>query len=873
MPLKLNPITGKLDLVGLTSATADARYVNHGTDGEGTENLNYVQFETTATPITNAEGLLQWNATDGTLDLGMDGGDITMQVGQEMFIKVRNVSGSTITNGSPVYLSGRTGNRPNIYLAQSNSDTTSKVVGVVTQDIADGTDGFVTTVGYVRQIKTNYSGAGNWGTTWLEGDNLYVSKTIAGQLTNVEPSAPHHSDIIGQVGVVGGVGIGSILVNIDRHITLEQLTDVDGTPLTTTGQVPTWNQTGGYFDFDYNLNNYLKLDASNDPITSDLAIYGNLTQGYYGLPTQIKMWGDGLSFGSPDAQQRSYMTLDVKRDPSNTNQTQAYFYVRTAEATANTSSYVFDMLGDSIGGTPKIMSIRYNGVEKWYVDNSGSFRMVGTLETNTINGHSNTGMTIYSALGSTGGGNAFVMNATAQAGGHGRVLEIRDGTTSNVVLALNGINTTAGNLYGGLGLGTTSPSARLHVVSNAATDKTAIFKGAASQTANLTEWQNSSGTVLSAVDASGRLGIGNSSPQSPLHITGASNSSTPLRIDNVSNTKVIEFFLGGGGAGLLRMYNSDGTQQFNFAGGTNNVNYITGVRTADVSILTLGSTSGIDTGIFEVNCLRASMKGIVIRGNASQSANLQEWQNSSGTVLSVVDENGYLGIGFSNPGNWFSLQPTFNTTGTHIASRFQPTLNTAATALYSTYNNAIYSGVGTLGNLFAFLSIANNTGTGITTNAYGFFSRISSSGATGTITNGYAIYADVPTVTGSITNSYGLYVQNHNVASGLNYAIYTNAGAVRLGDTVQTTGRKQAIAVKSADYTLTTNDEVVIFTATATATLPAATGTGQTYRIVCRAGTTTIDANGSETIKGELSQTLTAGEDLIISDTASGIWE
>ena len=84
---------------------------------------------------------------------------------------------------------------------------------------------------------------------------------------------------------------------------------------------------------------------------------------------------------------------------------------------------------------------------------------------------------------------------------------------------------------------------------------------------------------------------------------------------------------------------------------------------------------------------------------------------------------------------------------------------------------------------------------------------------------------------------------------------------------------RQIVATKSANYTLTNVDQVVVFTATATATLPAATGTGQTYRIVCRAGTTTIDGNSTDTIKGNLTQTLAAGEDLIITDTASGVWE
>jgi len=88
-----------------------------------------------------------------------------------------------------------------------------------------------------------------------------------------------------------------------------------------------------------------------------------------------------------------------------------------------------------------------------------------------------------------------------------------------------------------------------------------------------------------------------------------------------------------------------------------------------------------------------------------------------------------------------------------------------------------------------------------------------------------------------------------------------------------TTGHRQAVAIKSTSYTLTSADEVVVFTATATASLPAATGSGQTYRLVCRAGTLTVDASGSETIKGATTQTLYAGEDVIITDTATGVWE
>jgi hypothetical protein len=38
----------------------------------------------------------------------------------------------------------------------------------------------------------------------------------------------------------------------------------------------------------------------------------------------------------------------------------------------------------------------------------------------------------------------------------------------------------------------------------------------------------------------------------------------------------------------------------------------------------------------------ATTKGVIVKGAASQTANLQEWQNSSGTVLADVDAAGNL---------------------------------------------------------------------------------------------------------------------------------------------------------------------------------------------------------------------------------------
>lgn len=232
--------------------------------GSGT--FDALQFNLNpTTPSTS--GLLRWNSTDGTLDLGLPG-NVTLQVGQEMFIKVINKTGSTILNGKAVYFNGRQGNRPTIALAKSDLESTSDVMGITTEDILDNTEGYITTMGYVRQIKTDYAG-------WNEGDKLYVSKTIAGDITNIEPSNPHHSDVVGSVGVVGGHGIGSILVNINKHKTLEELSDVNGTPLTTSGQFPIWNPASGYFDFNKNINGYYPNTGFTNP--ENIAVHYNTT--------------------------------------------------------------------------------------------------------------------------------------------------------------------------------------------------------------------------------------------------------------------------------------------------------------------------------------------------------------------------------------------------------------------------------------------------------------------------------------------------------------------------------------------------------------------------------------------------------------------
>jgi len=117
---------------------------------------------------------------------------------------------------------------------------------------------------------------GIWGTTWVTGDVLYISKVDPGVLTNVEPTVPNHSDIVGIVDIIGDIGVGSILVRIDRHKDFVGLSDINGTPLTTSGQIPVWDQISQVFDFTVNINDKqaVLISGSNIKTVGGMSILG-----------------------------------------------------------------------------------------------------------------------------------------------------------------------------------------------------------------------------------------------------------------------------------------------------------------------------------------------------------------------------------------------------------------------------------------------------------------------------------------------------------------------------------------------------------------------------------------------------------------------
>jgi hypothetical protein len=151
-----------------------------------TENNNsvatdYIDLSESPAPVDKTRRL-SWNATDQTVNLGMDYG-VTQQIGQETYARVGNTTGVTIPNGTVVGFAGATSNALLVapYLADG-SQPTLYILGVMTHDLPDsGEKGYCTTWGFVRDMDTS---------AFSPGDLLYASPTVAGALTNTKPTAP-----------------------------------------------------------------------------------------------------------------------------------------------------------------------------------------------------------------------------------------------------------------------------------------------------------------------------------------------------------------------------------------------------------------------------------------------------------------------------------------------------------------------------------------------------------------------------------------------------------------------------------------------------------------------------------------------------------
>lgn len=164
----------------LTNDELDTNFVElqqNKVDTDSDASLSSLQF----TGGTGDQGTVSWNTDEETLDIIQNGA--VLQVGQEIHYHVRNNTASTITNGTPVMVTGTLGASGRLTVSPMDAtDVANDVyyIGIATEDIEAGTDGKVTHFGKIRGIDTS---------GYSEGDVLWLSTSVVGGFTTTEPTS------------------------------------------------------------------------------------------------------------------------------------------------------------------------------------------------------------------------------------------------------------------------------------------------------------------------------------------------------------------------------------------------------------------------------------------------------------------------------------------------------------------------------------------------------------------------------------------------------------------------------------------------------------------------------------------------------------
>ena len=169
---------------------------------------------------TVSTGQLAWNATEGTIDVGLLHGSVN-QIGQEVQLLCTNSAASlTITNGMGVMFTG--GNASTLRLEvqpmQANGDLPGYVFfGIATQTIAPGATGYITTFGKVRGLNTS---------AYPEDSILWCDPVNPGQFVLTEPIAPQLK-IAAAAVIKSHATEGVLMVRADTGQNLSDCHDVE----------------------------------------------------------------------------------------------------------------------------------------------------------------------------------------------------------------------------------------------------------------------------------------------------------------------------------------------------------------------------------------------------------------------------------------------------------------------------------------------------------------------------------------------------------------------------------------------------------------------------------------------------------------------
>jgi len=211
----------------------------------GETKLAKVSLDTVNPSATLNAGETRWNDDEKTSETKLSD-NVTVQNGQELFIRARNGETSTITNGTVVYIYGELGNSGKALIKRASNTThaeATSIIGVATEAIAQNQEGFITVIGRVRHLNLS---------SYAIGTKLYLGTN--GALTSTAPTKGVGTRV--SIGVVESDSATEGILLVSPRI-LYNLNDLSNVQITSVANnnVIVWNaannrwQNMSYVDF------------------------------------------------------------------------------------------------------------------------------------------------------------------------------------------------------------------------------------------------------------------------------------------------------------------------------------------------------------------------------------------------------------------------------------------------------------------------------------------------------------------------------------------------------------------------------------------------------------------------------------------------
>jgi len=203
----------------------------------------------------------------------------------------------------------------------------------------------------------------------------------------------------------------------------------------------------------------------------------------------------------------------------------------------------------------------------------------------------------------------------------------------------------AGAFGGTVALAYAASGTHFAVTAQAATDVPVVVKAAASQTANLQEWQDSAGTVLTAITKDGVLSLPQGNATTPSIKMGTSNDGIAIS----GPSTFMNFILNGTtrllfGANSMRFsgYGTKDAPSFSWIDKTNAGMYVNtlGVN-SPVAIAHVGNMMA-EFNRYRGNsffAIASNYPCVIVNANASQTVDVQQWVDGAGVVGLAVGSN------------------------------------------------------------------------------------------------------------------------------------------------------------------------------------------------------------------------------------------